>query len=64
MDPTAELCFLTLLEPQSRFGDKPVKFQVVCPQNGTEVLKGLTVTKVFFIVRANLSPLYHTLNRI
>ena len=33
---------LTPLEPQSRFGDKPVKFQVVCPQNGTAVLKGLT----------------------
>ena len=30
---------LTLLEPQSRFGDKPVKFQVVCPQSGTAVLK-------------------------
>ena len=30
-----------LLEPQSRFGDKPVKFQLVCPQNGTAVLKGL-----------------------
>ena len=23
---------LTLLEPQSRFGDTPLKFQVVCPQ--------------------------------
>ena len=33
---------LTLLEPQSRFGDKPVKFQVVCPQHGTAVLKGLS----------------------
>ena len=33
---------LTPLEPQSRFGDKPVKFQIVCPQNGTAVLKGLT----------------------
>ena len=33
--------FLTLLEPQSRFGDKPVNFQLVCPQNGTAVLKGL-----------------------
>ena len=33
---------LTLLQPQSRFGDKPLKFQVVCPQNGTAVLKGLT----------------------
>ena len=29
---------LTLLEPQSRFGDKPLKLQVVCPQNGTAVL--------------------------
>ena len=34
------LC-LTLLEPQFRFRDKPLKFQVVCPQNGTAVLKGL-----------------------
>ena len=32
---------LTLLEPQSRFGDQPLKLQVVCPQNGTAVLKGL-----------------------
>ena len=24
-----------LLEPQSRFGGKPLKIQVVCPQNGT-----------------------------
>ena len=32
---------LTPLEPQSRFGDKLFKFQVVCPQNGTAVLKGL-----------------------
>ena len=31
---------LTLLEPQPRFGDKPLNFQVVCPQNGTAVLKG------------------------
>ena len=30
--------FLTLLELQSRFGDIPLKFQVVCPQNGTAVL--------------------------
>ena len=35
----------TLLEPQSRFGDKPVKFQVVFPQNGTAVLKGLKAGK-------------------
>ena len=30
---------LTPLEPQSRFGDKPVKTQVVCPQNGAAVPK-------------------------
>ena len=32
---------LTPLEPQSRFGDKRLKFQVVCPQDGTAVLKGI-----------------------
>ena len=32
---------LTPLEPQSRCGDKPLKLQVVCLQNGTAVLKGL-----------------------
>ena len=31
---------LTLLEPQSRCGDKPFNFQVLCTQNGTAVLKG------------------------
>ena len=31
---------LTPLEPQSRFGDNPLKFQVICPQNGTAVPKG------------------------
>ena len=35
---------LTLLEPQSRFGDKPFYLEVVCPQNGPAVLKGLTYT--------------------
>ena len=30
--------FITLLEPQSRFGDKPLKFLVICPQNGAAVL--------------------------
>ena len=34
---------LTPLKPQSRFGDKPLKFQVVCPQNGTAVLKELMI---------------------
>ena len=32
---------LTLLELQSLFGDNPLKFQVVCPQIGTAVLKEL-----------------------
>ena len=32
---------LTPLEPQSRLGDKPLKSQVNCPQNGTGFLKGL-----------------------
>ena len=41
-DPGSDL---TLLEPQSRFGDKPLTFQVVCPQNGTAALKGLTTTQ-------------------
>ena len=35
---------LILLEPQSRFGENPLEFQVICPQNGTAVLKGLTTT--------------------
>ena len=35
---------LTPLEPQSRFGDKIVKFQVICPQNATAVLRGLNRT--------------------
>ena len=39
----ASMYALTLLEPQSRFGDKPLKFQVVYPQNGTAILKGLSV---------------------
>ena len=38
---------LTLLEQQSRFGDKPVISQVVCPQNGTTFLKGLRYNAEF-----------------
>ena len=33
--------YLTVLEPRSRFEDNPLYFQVVCPQNGTAVLKAL-----------------------
>ena len=32
---------ISLLEPQSRFGDKLLKIWRVCPHNGTAVLKGL-----------------------
>ena len=34
---------LTPLEPQSRVGDKLLENSVVCPQNGTAVLKGLYI---------------------
>ena len=44
MAGTGYIAGLTPLEPQSRCGDKPLKFQVVCPQNGTAVLEGLTWT--------------------
>ena len=32
----------SLLEPQPRFGDRRLNFQVVCPQNGAAALKGST----------------------
>ena len=35
------IIYETLLEPQYRVGDEPLKLQVVHPQNGTAVLKGL-----------------------
>ena len=38
---TYDRMVLTLLEPQSRCGDKPLTLQVVCAQNGTAVLNGL-----------------------
>ena len=37
------LNLLTLLKPQSRFGDNSLKFQVVCPHNGTALLTELTI---------------------
>ena len=40
----------TLLKLQSRFGDKPLKFQVVCPQNGTALLKALMVVLIVAVV--------------
>ena len=42
-DFAGENRLITLLGLQSRLGDKnPLEFEVVYPQNGTEVLKGLT----------------------
>ena len=38
---------VTLLGLQSHCGDKPLKFQLVYPQNGTAVLKGLTLLNSF-----------------
>ena len=38
--------YLTHLELHSRFGDKPLKFQINCPQNETAVLKGLSMVFV------------------
>ena len=53
---------LTLLEPQSRFGDNSLKFQVVCPQNGTGVLKGLNPSNLHphatGVGLSSLPPLY------
>ena len=42
-DVNVERGLLTLLEPQSRFGGKPLKFQVVCHQTGTAVLKATSI---------------------
>ena len=36
---------MSLLEPQSRFGDKSLGIRVFCPQIGTAVLKGLRVLR-------------------
>ena len=54
------LLSLTPLEPQSRFGDNPLKFQVLCPQIGTSVLKGLTPKNTFisFIFQSLVSSTY------
>ena len=35
----------TVLGLQSRFGDQSLQFKVVCPQDGTAVLKGVRVGK-------------------
>ena len=37
--------YVTPLEPQSRLGDKPLEIRAVYPQNGTAVLKGLSIMR-------------------
>ena len=49
-DTYSSSCESTLLGLQPPLGDKPVKFQVVCPHNGTAVLKGSS-WKVTWYVR-------------
>ena len=52
-----ETALITLLEPQSRFGGKPLKLQAVCPQTGTAVLKGLTAATEGSPHGARVNPL-------
>ena len=56
------LTFLTRLGLKSRFGDKPGKSQVLCPRNGTAVLKRLMYLlfacesqPVFFAARSHIT---------
>ena len=42
---------------ESRFGDKPVEFQVVCPQNGTAVLKGLSWKVKVMTTKISILPI-------
>ena len=53
---SGDMSVLTPLEPQSRSGDNPVKFQVVLSPNGTAVLKGLSCLSGISI-RLDLCPL-------
>ena len=41
INSTSHVAALTLLEPQSRFGDTSLGIRAVCPQIGTAALKGL-----------------------
>ena len=62
---TPPVPLLTLLEPQSRFGDKLLEIWVDCPQNEAAVLKGLTLLEPqsrfgdkLLIIRANCSHIW------
>ena len=49
-------------QPQSRFEDKLVDFSMVCPQNGTAVLKGaMTVINSVFIWMSDRTLRYRPL---
>ena len=52
------------LELQSHLGENPSKFQVVCPQNGTAVIEGLTETLpcsvVTFVYYCHPQLYYHS----
>ena len=48
------MCYLTLLEPRSRFGDKLPRIRLLCPQNGTAVLKGLILSCFGALLKSGL----------
>ena len=50
---------MTLLGPQSRLEDKLLRIWLVCPQNGTAVLKGLKTIAPL----CKLNALYGTIER-
>ena len=54
------VCPLTPLGPQSRFGDKPLKFQVICPQlspkrDCSAIIKGLRMP-LGWVVNRSFTP--------
>ena len=57
-DAWHEPLILTLLELPSHIGYKPLKFQVVCPQDGTAVLKGYST--IYFRTARNKSNHVYT----
>ena len=51
---------LTLLGPQSRFGDTLLRICLVCPHNGTAVLKGLNSERILYTQRSSSSHMFKT----
>ena len=54
---------LTPLEPQSRFGYKLLEIRLVCPQNGTAVLKRTGGSKARFVTQTNAAIKYDLLKK-